>query len=233
VKPEPVRLRDPGSGAPDTVRALLDEGAGELPDAADLARLERRLPIGTPPPVPPAAAPWAIGGPAIGLAIALAAVGGALLHNAATAPATAPPADTAPSAAAAPEAPSVPVAAPSGPASALPRAEPPPPEAPQTRPGPAPSAAGEGAPEIELLDRAHAALAADPARALAIVAEHERRFPRGTLGQEREVIAVGALVALGRVSEARARAARFVELFPRSAYRRRIEALVPGPAKEP
>jgi hypothetical protein len=77
------------------------------------------------------------------------------------------------------------------------------------------------------------ALATDPARALALATEHEQRFPRGALGQEREVIAVGALVALGRAPEARARAARFVERFPGSAYRQRIEALVPGLRREP
>jgi hypothetical protein len=136
-------------------------------------------------------------------------------------------------------APGAPPAVSTGPASPPARAEAAPSAAPAAAPpvkqgpGAASSAAAGGEPEVELLQRAQAALGADPARALALVREHEQRFPRGALGQEREVIAVGALVALGRTSEARARAARFVELFPRSAYRRRIEALAPAPAKDP
>jgi hypothetical protein len=40
------------------------------------------------------------------------------------------------------------------------------------------------------------------------------------------VVAIQALVRLGRVAEARARAARFVEAFPGSAHRTHVEALV-------
>jgi hypothetical protein len=98
---------------------------------------------------------------------------------------------------------------------------------------PSPSAAApveEGESEVALLQRAQDALAVDPARALAIADEHLRRFPEGVLGQEREVIAVSALVRAGRTAEARARAARFIEKHPESAHRRRIEALLPSGA---
>ncbi len=82
--------------------------------------------------------------------------------------------------------------------------------------------------EADLLVRARAAVGGDPARALSLVKEHERRFPGGALVQEREVIAVSALVGLGRMSEARPRAARFLEQHPSSVYRRRLDMLVPG-----
>jgi hypothetical protein len=80
--------------------------------------------------------------------------------------------------------------------------------------------------EVALLSRAQEALARDPARALELVGEHERRFDTGLLVQEREVIAVEALVKLGRTSEAATRAAAFHTRFPRSAHGRRVDLLV-------
>src|SRR6185437_12473589 len=115
-------------------------------------------------------------------------------------------------------------------------------------PPPAPPASAEGAPaavapssgegyvagapvpetEIELLQRAQGALAASPAQALALTREHTARFPGGAFSQEREVVAIQALLRLGQREEARARGARFVATYPGSGYRRRIEALL-GP----
>ncbi|WP_437710239.1 hypothetical protein WMF45_36245 [Sorangium sp. So ce448] len=74
---------------------------------------------------------------------------------------------------------------------------------------------------------AEACVGARPAEALALADAHLARFPGGALAQEREVIAVGALKALGRGGEALARANRFVAAHPSSAYRRRLEILVP------
>ena len=79
--------------------------------------------------------------------------------------------------------------------------------------------------EVHLLQRAQGALGGDPAAALALTDEHARRFAGGGLGQEREFIAVSALLALGRGPEARARAARLLERFPSSAYRGRLDSL--------
>jgi hypothetical protein len=71
--------------------------------------------------------------------------------------------------------------------------------------------------ELELLHRAQAAYAGrDFASALAVVAEHRRRFPNGRLAEEREALRVRALIGAGRSSEARAAAASFAERFPRS-----------------
>jgi hypothetical protein len=71
--------------------------------------------------------------------------------------------------------------------------------------------------ERTLLDRARGAIEReDGAAALAATAEHARKYPGGIFVQEREAIAVRALVLLGRTDEARASVARFRERFPDS-----------------
>jgi hypothetical protein len=92
----------------------------------------------------------------------------------------------------------------------------------------APNAPADAESEAHLLARAEDALASNPALALTLAEQHAARFARGTLGQEREVVAIQALVRLGRAGEAKARAARFLAANPRSAHRPRIEAIV-GP----
>jgi hypothetical protein len=99
-----------------------------------------------------------------------------------------------------------------------------PPEMPSTRP-PAAASRAAGTPSAEsdlgaeraLLDRARAAFAAaDYAAALTAVASHAKRFPGGHLQEEREALAVKALVGAGRYDEAKARGARFRTRFPNS-----------------
>jgi hypothetical protein len=85
---------------------------------------------------------------------------------------------------------------------------------------------GAATAELELLKRAKAYARSNPARALVLVAEHERRFSDGVLVQEREVIAIEALLAAGPRERGELRAARFFERFPGSVHRRRIEALL-------
>jgi hypothetical protein len=112
-------------------------------------------------------------------------------------------------------------------------------EAPKDAPAPAPSAsvrakhaassprasAQPAAPdEAQLLRSARAALPSTPARALELTVEHERLYRSGMLVQEREAIAIEALMRLGRRSEATARADRFLARFPASPYRARIES---------
>lgn len=82
---------------------------------------------------------------------------------------------------------------------------------------PEPSAVGLGSPdatlgaETQLMRPADQALRTrDPARALDLLDEHERRFPQGVLAEERSAERVTALCALGRVAEAHAEAARFM-----------------------
>jgi hypothetical protein len=71
--------------------------------------------------------------------------------------------------------------------------------------------------ELDLLHRAQAAHASRRfAGALALVAEHGRRFPNGRLAEEREALRVRSLAASDRTEEARRAAAAFAQRFPRS-----------------
>lgn len=85
------------------------------------------------------------------------------------------------------------------------------------------SAPAVGESEAKLLERARRELGASPALALTLANEHARRFPRGMLSQEREVIAIAALRRLGRIAEAEARAARFDRSYPNSAHQRTVD----------
>ncbi|MEA2753386.1 MAG: hypothetical protein QOI41_7529 [Myxococcales bacterium] len=90
---------------------------------------------------------------------------------------------------------------------------------------PADAAAGSGttrngddlAAERAALDVARTALGrGDGKNALVACDDHARRFPRGALSEEREAIAVQALVLEHRPDDARARAERFRKTHPRS-----------------
>lgn len=71
--------------------------------------------------------------------------------------------------------------------------------------------------ELRLLQGAQAAYAGRAySRALSLVAEHRRRFPRGRLTEEREALRVRALSKAGRAPEAERAAKAFAERFPRS-----------------
>jgi hypothetical protein len=91
-------------------------------------------------------------------------------------------------------------------------------ESPKTRNNPAPMVSALGA-ERELLDRARKALARgdtpDAERALDL---HARRHPTGLLLEEREALAIKVLVDVGRTDEARRRAVKFRERYPRSLF---------------
>jgi hypothetical protein len=69
----------------------------------------------------------------------------------------------------------------------------------------------------------------DAARALTVLEDTERRFPNGILLQEREALAISALVALGRKTESAARAGVFLRAFPSSPHAARVRAAVQGP----
>lgn len=70
-----------------------------------------------------------------------------------------------------------------------------------------------------LVDAARTKLATeDPDAALDLLGEHERRFPHGGLSEEREALAVQALVQSRRYDAARARAKRFRNRWPNSVF---------------
>lgn len=102
-------------------------------------------------------------------------------------------------------------------------------DAARPRPAPAkaaPTVAAEGPSELELLREAQRLQASEPAAALAAVARHQRLFPSGILAQEREMVAIDALIRLGRRDAARARAATFLRQYPGSVHAVRIRELV-------
>ncbi len=81
-------------------------------------------------------------------------------------------------------------------------------------------------PEIALLKRAREALARNPGTALALAEQHRELYPKGRLGQEREVIAVTALMRMGLPTSAKDRAEQFKRSYPRSAYIGQLERIV-------
>jgi hypothetical protein len=96
-----------------------------------------------------------------------------------------------------------------------------------------PPAARADESEVAILEAAEDALSSNPMSALARADHHANRFPDGALAQEREVIAIDALMRLGRGDEARYRAQNFYREFPSSAHRQRIEALLNASSTSP
>jgi len=81
--------------------------------------------------------------------------------------------------------------------------------------------------ERALLDVARGALEReDAAQALAATEKHERTFANGILVQEREAMAIRALVMIRRLDDARARAGRFRKRFPDSVLLPTIESTI-------
>jgi hypothetical protein len=79
------------------------------------------------------------------------------------------------------------------------------------------AATGDVAAEVRLLDQAHTAMrAGDAERALDLLEDHGRRYPRGALGEERDAARIAALCALGRTAEARDATDRFLRAAPQS-----------------
>jgi hypothetical protein len=90
--------------------------------------------------------------------------------------------------------------------------------------------AGSLAAEQALLDPARAALAhGDGTGALAGLALHERRFPKGALSQERDAMTIRALALTGDRARARARAESFRARYPGSLLWPMIAATLDAP----
>ena len=90
--------------------------------------------------------------------------------------------------------------------------------------GAAPALTGLDA-ELALLREAQAALAQNPASALAPLRKHPSRFPQGALRPEREFLLADALFRAGRLAEARAQIERARPILAGTPYRARLEAL--------
>jgi hypothetical protein len=87
-----------------------------------------------------------------------------------------------------------------------------------------PTAAAQN--ELQLLKKAAEAMRDNPKLALSLCDQAAHAYPDGILAQERESLAIRALVALGRVDEARARADAFRAKYPASAHLRRIDQIL-------
>jgi hypothetical protein len=116
------------------------------------------------------------------------------------------------------------------PAESPPEVVPPPARRPsKSRPSPASAAVDVDAyaSELRLLRPAQMALGqSNFASALALVDEHQRRFPSGHLAEEREALRVKVLLGLDRREDARRAAAAFRARFPNSALLARIQAML-------
>jgi hypothetical protein len=235
------RLLEYGDDLNDVLRSALDaeksSPIGADADAARLAKIGAGIAerIGAPPPQPPSnpppgnAAPVATGvaskAPFILLAaatiIGLVAIGS--MSNDKPAPAAPPQAKTVETA-------------------ATPIAEPPPstpgvslndlPSVPSktttAKPAARPTTNAEAPTqeEIALIDRAHQTLRTDPQGALALCKEHETKFASGHFAQEREAVAIEALVQMNRKDEAKRRFSSFDNQYPSSSHRVHLESLL-------
>jgi hypothetical protein len=81
--------------------------------------------------------------------------------------------------------------------------------------------------ERALVETARSAVArGDGSAALQATSEHARTFPNGRLVEEREALAVQALVLAGRRDEARARAERFRQRYPNGLFLPVVDAAI-------
>jgi hypothetical protein len=78
--------------------------------------------------------------------------------------------------------------------------------------------------EMQQVATAQQLLERSPQRALTLVRQGDQRFARGYFQQERAYIAIMALIRLGRIDEARTRAASFSKRFPALPYGARIRS---------
>ena len=79
--------------------------------------------------------------------------------------------------------------------------------------------------EEDLLGRLRDEVDRNPAQALELAAEGERRHPGGRSADERELLRMRALVHLGEISAAREAAARFFERYPNSPFGPQVSRL--------
>jgi hypothetical protein len=83
--------------------------------------------------------------------------------------------------------------------------------------------------DLRLLTEAQQSLGTDPTKALSLLNDHAKRFPTSKFAQERETLAVAALVTLGRTEDAQKRADAFKTTYPDSPNIRRLERILSSP----
>jgi hypothetical protein len=212
---------------------LFGEARRDVHESERLARVAARLGPALDAPAPPRWS-WKIkaslgGSLVLGALVAALPISRRLQGDPAWSVASAAP--LAASFAAAPSAPEPAVSAadPAPPASAPTVSAPAPPSTTPGSPPIGPAARNTGDPLVEehaLLAEARRALGSSPSQALALVQQHQRRFPGGMLATEREFLRITALSRLGRGAEARAAADRFLASHRGSPYGAEIERMV-------
>jgi hypothetical protein len=93
-------------------------------------------------------------------------------------------------------------------------------------PLPSASSAGTLSAEAALLEQARGQMRAAPSLALALAAEHARRFPHGQLASERALIQIEALHRLGRDAQARSLAHGLLAGAGAGLYAERVQQLL-------
>ncbi|MEM6295541.1 MAG: hypothetical protein AAGA54_29980 [Myxococcota bacterium] len=78
--------------------------------------------------------------------------------------------------------------------------------------------------EARLVADARKALRTDPRRALALLKDAKRSFPRGMLAEEREALTIIALAELGKVEDASRRGERFLKKHGKGPYAEAVRA---------
>lgn len=76
--------------------------------------------------------------------------------------------------------------------------------------------------EVELLRKARAALASRPREAYSLTEQHREHYPRGVFAQERDALAIEALLRAGDTDAARGLAKSFVSAHPNSPHAHRF-----------
>jgi len=88
--------------------------------------------------------------------------------------------------------------------------------------------------ELAIIDSARASIrASDASAALALLDDHDRRYPSGPLMPEAQVARIEALVRAGDLARATPLARRFLAQHPTSTAVRRVRQLVPGAEDAP
>jgi hypothetical protein len=80
--------------------------------------------------------------------------------------------------------------------------------------------------ELALLERARRVLATNPVRALALTEQHRQRYRAGQFAEERELLAIQALIGAGQRSAAERRARSFSRAHPNSVHAHRLGVIL-------
>lgn len=90
---------------------------------------------------------------------------------------------------------------------------------------PQPETRSDPAAELALLSRARRVLHSDPARTIALTDQHLHDFPRGAFCEERELLAMEALLNVGQARTTLERARHFQQTFAGSVHLSQVNAL--------